>query len=162
MHDEHVATGARDGSDKVAHETVVVAAIEADPVLDRHRQRYRVAHRLHAFRHERRLGHQARAEASGLHALGRTAAVQVDLVVAPALAELRRVRELVWIAAAELQRERMLGRVEVEVVRHVAVRERGCRDHLRIEARAPRDQAEEVPAMPVRPVHHRGNAESVR
>ncbi len=71
-------------------------------------------------------------------------------------------RELAGIAAAELQRERMLGGIEIEVVRHVAMRERGRGDHLRVEPRVPRDQAEEVPAMPVRPVHHRGHAKSVR
>ena len=43
--------------------------IEPDPVLDRHGDRNRVAHRLHAVRDERRLGHQARAEAARLHAL---------------------------------------------------------------------------------------------
>ena len=63
-------------------------------MLDRHRQRHRVAHRPHAVGDQRRLGHQAGAEAAGLHALGRAAAVEVDLVVAPALAQPRAVREL--------------------------------------------------------------------
>ena len=71
-------------------------------------------------------------------------------------------RELAGIAAAELQGERMLGGIEVEMVRHVAVRERRRGDHLGVEPRVPRDQAQEVPAVPVRPVHHRGNTQSMR
>ena len=116
-----LAAGGRDRADEVADEAVVLAVVEPDPVLDRHRNRDRVAHRLDAVGDERRLRHQARAEAARLHALGRTAAVEVDLVVAPALAQLRAVRELRGIAAAQLQRERMLGRIEVEMTRDVAV-----------------------------------------
>ena len=136
--------------------------IEPDPVLDRHRHGNGVAHRLDAIGDDRRLRHQARAEAARLHALGRAAAIEIDLVVAPALAESRAGGELAGIAAAELQRERMLGRVEIEVVRDVAVRERPARDHLGVEARARRDEAQEEPAVPVGPVHHRRDAEAMR
>ena len=162
MHDEHVATGRGDRADEVAHETVVLDRVEADAVLDGDRNRHRVAHRLHAVGDQRGLRHQARAEAAGLHALGGTAAVEVDLVVAPTLAELRRVCELARIAAAELQCHRVLGGVEVEVARHVAVRERRRGHHFGVEPCATRDQAQEVPAVPVRPVHHRRDAEAPR
>jgi len=160
VHDEHVASGLRHRPDEIAHERVILDGVEADAVLDRHRQRHRVTHRAHAVGDERGLGHQARAEAAGLHALGRAAAVQVDLVVAPALAEPRPVRKLRGIAAPQLKRERMLGRVEIEMARHVAMRERRRRDHLGVEARMPRDQPQEVAAVPVGPVHHRRDTEA--
>jgi hypothetical protein len=131
-------------------------------VLDRDRNRDRVAHRGDQPRDQRGLGHQARAEAAGAHALGRAAAIEVDLGVAPALAELGGVRERGRIAAAELQRDRMLGRIEVEVARHVAVRERGRGDHLGVEPRVRADLAVEVAAVPVGPLHHRRDAEAMR
>ena len=74
----------------------------------------RVAHRLHAVGHQGRLGHQAGAEGAVLHPLRGAAAVQVDLVEAPALAEPRAAGKVVALGAAELQRDRMLGAVEVE------------------------------------------------
>ena len=46
-------------------------------------------------------------------------------------------REHGRIAAAELQRDRMLGRIEIEVMRNVAMDERRARDHLRVKPRAP-------------------------
>jgi hypothetical protein len=75
---------------------------------------------------------------------------------------LGRVRELRGIAPAELQRDRMLRGIEVEVARDVAVHQRGGRHHLGVEARVARYPAEEEPAVPVRPVHHRGDAKSMR
>src|SRR6185312_6348999 len=54
----------------------------------------------------------------------------------------------------------MLGGIEVEMPRHVAMRKRRGGDHLRVEPRVPRQQPVEVPAMTVGPVHHRGAAES--
>ena len=162
MDDEHVAARRGDGADEVADECVRLVVIESDPVLDGHRHRHGVAHRLDAIGDDRRLRHQARAEAAGLHALGRAAAIEIDLVVAPALAQLRARGELAGIAAAELQRERMLGRIEIEVMRDVAVRERAARDHLGVEPRVRRDQAQEEPAVPVGPVHHRRDAQSMR
>ena len=162
MDDEDLAAGGRDGADEVADEAVIFAVVEPDPVLDRHRNRNRIAHGLDAVRDERGLRHQAGAEAARLHAFGRAAAVEVDLVVAPALAQLRAGGELRGIAAAQLQRQRMLGGIEIEVMRDVAVRERAARDHLGVEPRARRDEAQEVPAVAVGPVHHRRDAETMQ
>ena len=63
--------------------------LDADAVLDGHRDIDRVAHGPHAVRHQRRLGHQAGAERAALHPLAGAAAVEVDLVIAPLLAQLR-------------------------------------------------------------------------
>ena len=56
---------------------------------------------------------------------------------------------------AELQRQRMLGRVETQQPRPVAVQHRARREHLGIKQRPPRQQPMEEPAMPVGPFHHR-------
>ena len=89
MDDEHAAAGRGNDADEIADEAVVVAVVESDAMLDRDRNRHCVTHRPDAFGDQRRLGHQAGAETAGLHPLGRAAAVEIDLVVAPALAQLR-------------------------------------------------------------------------
>src|SRR4030095_12905578 len=44
----------------------------------------------------------------------------------------------------------------------IAVHERRAGDHFGVKARAPADEAQEVPAVPVGPVHHRRHAQTVR
>ena len=83
--DEDLAAGLGDGADEVARKLVVLGPIDADAVLDRHRDRDRVAHRLHAVGHRLRLSHQTGAERAALHPLARAAAIEVDFVVAPVL-----------------------------------------------------------------------------
>src|SRR5215212_4888725 len=114
-----------------------------------------VAHRLDAGRNQLGFPHQARAEGAALHALARAAYVQIYFVVAVLLAELRAMRELVGLAAAELQRDGMLLRAESEMPVHVPMDEGAGGDHLRVEARARRDLPHEEAVMPVGPVHHR-------
>ena len=160
MDDEHLAAAVGDGADEVAHEGVALDAVDADPVLDGDRERDRVAHRRDAVGDERRLGHQAGAERAALDALARAAAVEVDLGVAPALAEAGARREVGRVAAAELQRHRLLDRIEVEMAGNVAVQQRAGRHHLGVEAGPRRQQAMEVAAMAVGPVHHRRHAEA--
>ena len=104
-----------------------------------------------------RLHHQAGAEAALLHAVGRAADIEIDLVVAEVLADARRFGERRGIAAAELQRDRMLERVEAEQPRAVAAQHRAGGEHLGVDQRAAREQAMEEPAMPVGPFHHRGD-----
>src|SRR5688572_33038868 len=100
MHNENLATSVGNRADEVAHEAVVIARVEPDAMLDGDWERDGIAHGCHARRDQPGLGHQACAEAAGLHTLGRAAAVQVDLVIAPALAEARCVGERARIAAA--------------------------------------------------------------
>ena len=83
VHDEDLATGLTDRTDEVAHKTIVLFAVYAYAVLDRHRYRHGITHGLDAIGHQTRLGHQTGAKRAALHALGRAAAVQVDLVIAP-------------------------------------------------------------------------------
>jgi len=85
------------------------------------------------------------------------AAVQIDLVIAPVLAQLRGKGQLQRLAAAELQRHRVLLRMKAQVPAQVAMAQRAGGHHLCIEAGVGRQQAVEVPAVPIRPVQHRRN-----
>ena len=58
-----------------------------------------------------RLRHQAGAEAAILHAIGRAAGIEIDLVKAEIGADARACGKRARIGAAELQRHRMLGRI---------------------------------------------------
>ena len=69
-------------------------------------------HRRDAIRDALRLVHQARAERAARHAIARATAVEIDLVVAGVFAGARRAGEIVRLAAAELQGDRMLFGIE--------------------------------------------------
>ena len=160
MHDEHLTARIGERADEIAHEIVVLRAVDADAVLDRDGYADGVLHRFHAVGHEAGLGHQAGAEGAPLHPLARTTAVQVDFVVAPALAEPRAGGQFGRLAATELQGKRVLRLAEVEVARHVAMQQSAGRHHLGVEPRAARELAVEVTAVPIGPVHHRGHAQA--
>ena len=104
--------------------------------------------------------HQAGAEGAARHALARTAAVEVDLVVAGLLAGARRCRELARLAAAQLQRHRVLFGIERQQSRAVAAHDRRRGDHLAVQQHIGREAAQEVAAMAVGPVHHRGHGDA--
>ena len=92
-----------------------------------------------------------------LHAIARTTDVEIDLVVTPFVANPHRSRQLIRLAATELQRDRVLHGIVVEQSMPVAL-EHGLRGHhLRVQANLRRQQAKEVAAMTVGPVHHRGD-----
>jgi hypothetical protein len=87
--------------------------------------------------------------------LARAADVEVHLVVAVLLDQTRAGGKFLRLAAAELRANRALGLIVAEVALCVAVQQRACGDHLGEEERGRRDLAQEEPAMPVGPVHHR-------
>ena len=132
------------------------------PALHRHRNFHRRFHGGDAVGHQRRLDHQAGAEAAFLHPVGRAADIEIDLVVAEIFADARASAERRRIAAAELQRHRMLGRIEAEQPRAVAAQHRAGGQHFGVDQRAAREQAMEEPAMPVGPFHHRRDAKTAR
>jgi len=160
MHDEDAAAGVMQRADKIANHCVRLVASEADPVLDRDRHRHGIAYRPHAVGDQHRLGHQACAEGAALHALARAAAVQVDLRIAPRLADARSPRQRVGLAAAELQRHRLLDRIEAEQPLEVAVQHGAGGDHLGVEPRPAGQVPVEDAAVSVGPVHHRRDAEA--
>jgi hypothetical protein len=159
VHDERRHARACHRFDEAREIRFAVLVVDADPALDCHRDRDARRHSRNACGDEIRLRHQARAEPALLHARRRTADVEIDFVVAERLADRSRVGKLGGIRPAELQRERMLLRAEPEQPVALAVDHGLRRHHLRIEARMPRHLAVEEPAMPVRPIHHRGDAE---
>ena len=160
VHDQHLQPRADQGFGKTVQAFVVVLIVHADAAFHRHRNADGSAHRRHAVGHQRGLAHQAGAEAARLHAIGRAADIEIDLVVAPLRADARRLRQLRRFVAAELQRERMLGCIEIQQTRAIAMQDRAGRHHLGIQTRIGAQQTMEEPAMPVGPVHHGRNTEA--
>ena len=160
MHDEDLRTAARHLADEVAHEVVGLVAAQTDAVLDGDRDADRIAHRGHAIAHQRGLGHQAGAEGAALHPLARAAAVQVDLVIAPLLAQTRAAGQIGRFAATQLQRHRMLDSIEVEVAPDVTVQQRAGGDHLGVQAGVAAEQPMKHAAVAIGPVEHRSHAEA--
>ncbi len=161
MHDERVDAGALDGAGERLKRLLRILRIDADATLDRDRHLHCGLHGRHAIADQRRLGHQAGAEAALLHPVGGAADVEVDLVVAEIGGDARAGRELLRLAAAELERHRMLGRVVGQKPRPVAMEHRAGRDHLGIDERAAREEPMEEPAVAVGPIHHGGDAERI-
>ncbi len=159
MHNEGAAARGRYGGDKPLQAFLAVLVVDADAALHGNGHADARGHRGDARADELGLLHQAGAETALLHAIGRAANVEVDFVVAEAFPDRRRLGECGRLRAAELQRDRVLGLAECEQARAVAV-EHGWRGHhLGVKPRMPRQDAMEGPAVPVRPVHHRGDAE---
>ncbi len=104
-----VQPAAATSRDEVARELVGVVVVDAEPRLDGDGHGDGGAHGTDALRDARGLEHQRGAETAGLDAVAGTADVEIDLVVAGRSAEPRRGRELAGIAAAELQRDGVLG-----------------------------------------------------
>ena len=167
MHHEDVAPRVRDGADEVAHEVVGINVIEPDAMFyrDWDMRRHHVKHRFDAIRNQRRFRHQARTERTALHTLRRTAAVQIDLVVAPVHADLRGTRKVVAFATAELQRDGMFDLRETQVTPMLllaAEYQRAGGDHFGVQPRVRCEQAEQHATVTIRPIHHRGGGESPR
>ena len=138
--------------------------VDADAAFDRDRDIDRSRHRRHAFADQRRLAHEARAEAAALYPVGRAAAVEIDLVVAKPGADRCGLGEPLGLRPAKLERDRMLGLIKADQPLARAEHDRVRRHHFGVEARAARKQPVERPAAPVGPVHHRrdGKAGAVR
>ncbi len=138
-----------------------VLIVDAEPALDRDRNGNRRLHRRDTRRDRPGFAHQAGAEGPGLHAIRRTADIEVDLVIAEVFGDPRRLGEFRGLRAAKLNRNRVLVRREAEQPRAVAMDHSVGDDHLGIETRPPRQQPVEIPAVTVGPVHHRGDGKAV-
>ena len=162
VHDESLATCPADDAHKISHKVVALALVDADTVFHGDWHTHHIQHGLDAIGHQLRLSHQASAESTALHTLAGAAAVEVDLVIAPLLTQPRSLCQISRLTAAQLQGQRMLFNIETQMPRHITVQQSACGDHLGVEQRTAREQAVKVTAMPVCPVHHRRDAESVR
>src|SRR5690606_16353777 len=89
-----------------------ILVVDADAAFHRGGDADRLADGGHAVRDQRRLAHQAGAEAARLHTVGRAADVQVDLVIAEGRADAGRLGQLLRLGPAQLQRHRVLDGVE--------------------------------------------------
>ena len=159
--DEHLAFAlAGDRIDEIAQEFVAVLVVNPDTGFDRHRNGNDVAHRLDTVRHQLRVPHQAGAEHAVLHAIGRAANVEVDLVVAARFSQLRALRQGGRIAAAQLQGNRMLFFAIGQIVA-LAVNDCACGHHFGVQQRMAGELAQEIAAVSVRPVEHRRNGKTV-
>ena len=122
--------------------------------------------RLHggdALGHQLRLRHQAGAEASLLHAIRRAADVEVDLVVAEAPRRSPPPRRA-W-PASEPPSCSATGCSSGEKPSSRSRSPRSTASAVTISVYSsalPRQQPMEEPAMPIRPIHHRRDAEPVR
>ena len=137
-----------------------VLIVDADPAFDRDREIDGVLHRAHAIGDERGPQHQTGAERAVLHPVGRTADVEIDLVIVEGRGDRRRAREIRRLRAAKLQRERALERIEAEEPLAIAVDHGARRQHLRIEPGAARHQPVQIAAVTIRPIHHGRDGES--
>src|SRR5690606_17733872 len=83
----------------------------------------------------------------------------VDFGIASGMSQARRRSELGRIGATQLQGHGLLDRIETEMPSGIAMGDGSAGDHFGEQQGLTRQQAMEETAMPVRPVHHRGNAE---
>ncbi len=165
--DQHAQSGRDLHFDEALQIVVVILIVDADAAFHRHgdissRISDRRAHRRDTIGDERRFAHQARAEASGLHAIRRTTDVEIDFVITHLRADARGSGQIDRIGTAELQADGMFRRVEPEQPFAIAVQRGAGRHHLGIQTRVRREQAMEMTAMAVRPVHHRRDAYAPR
>ena len=149
-------------SDKITDKTIVFDLINTDTVLDRHINIHSIEHRFTAIGHQYGLSHQTGTKGASLHAFTRAAAIEIDFIVAPVLSDFRACRQILRIAAAQLQSHGMLFFIEVKMTRFVAVDDRACRYHFRIEPRMMRELTMEIATVPIRPVQHRCHTEAPR
>src|SRR5215470_5745471 len=159
MHDARGDAGPLDCACERHERFFRILLVDADAAHEGDRHRDLRRHGGNAVAHQRGLRHQAGAEATLLHPVGRAADIEVDLVVAEIGGEASAFGELGRLAATKLQRKRMLGRVISQEPRAVAMEHRAGGDHLGVDQRAAREQAMEEPAMAVGPFHHRGDTE---
>ena len=162
MNDEGGAPCRGDRPGEVAKPRIAVEIVDPDAGLDRDRYRCRLPHGGDALGDEGGLRHEGGPEAPLQHARARAAHVEVDLVVSRPLGEARAPGEVRGIVASQLDRHRVLGRIEAKRPLRVAVEQGAGRDHLRIEPRAAAEETQQVAGMPVRAPHHGGDAEPVR
>ena len=82
--------------------------VNADPVLDRYRQRTGLDHCLDALGHQPRMGHQAGTNHVVLYPIAGATDIQIDLGKACLLGQCRAGCQFCRIAAAQLQGQRLL------------------------------------------------------
>ncbi len=131
-----------------------IPVIDPDASLYRHGHRNRSEHCGYTIRDQFRVPHQACAEGPVLHPVARATQVEVDLVIAPVLANFRTLGQLRRVAATELQRHWMLGGVKIQQPFPIAMQDGASRHHFGVQQRVFGQQPQEISVMAIRPVHH--------
>ncbi|MNZ58890.1 hypothetical protein D3C78_769080 [compost metagenome] len=149
-----------DGINEITQEFVAVLIVDSDTRFDGNRNRHHVAHRFNAVSHQLCVAHQTGAKHAILHAIGRTTHIEVNFVVATRFCKLCAFCQCGRIAAAKLQRHRMLFFAIGQIV-SLTVNDRSGGDHFGVQQRVARQLAQEVATMSVRPVEHRRDGETV-
>ena len=94
MHDQRIGARRDDAARQFVERNLRILIVDADAAFDGDGNLHRALHRGDAFGNQLRLRHQAGAEAAILHAVGRAADIEVDLVIAEILADFGRGREI--------------------------------------------------------------------
>ena len=155
-------SGGGDAVDEIGEDDIRVLLVHADPAF------YRdlgppgggVDHRGAGSGDEVRLPHQAGAEGAGLHTVGGAADIQIDLAITEIERGPHRLRQQFRLRAAELQGDGLFLHRKPQQAVAVAMNHRRRRHHLGIEQRVAAEEAVEIAAMPVRPVHHRRDGQA--
>ncbi len=142
---------------KAEEKIQIILIIHPDPAFDGDGGPCCRNHRGNKGANMRRLLHQAGPETPVLHTIGRTTAIEVDLVIAGRLPQSGTKREGFRLGTTQLQGYRVLGGAIAQVTVHIPVQERACRDHFGIEFGTGIEKPVEKTAMPVCPVHHGGH-----
>ena len=155
-------SGGGDAVDEIGEDDIRVLLIHTDPAFHRdfRAPRCGVDHRGAAAGDEVRLPHQAGAECAGLHAVGRAADIQIDLAITEIERGPHRLRQQFRLRSAKLQGDGLFLHRKPQQAVAVAMNHRRRRHHLGIKQRVAAEEAVEIAAMPVRPVHHRGHGQA--
>ena len=124
------------------------------------RNRHHITHRFHAVRHQLRVTHQARTKHTVLYAIRRAAHIEVDFIISTRFRQFRTLCQRRRIATTQLQCHRMLFFAVCQVITFT-VNNRPRGHHLGIEQHITGEQTQEITAVPVCPVEHRSNGETV-
>ena len=161
MNDKDAHASVRAQVDETEQALLGVLIIDADAALHGCGKVDGVGDRRHAVGDQTWLAHQTGAEASALDPVGRTTDIEIDLGVAEVCGDPRRSRQVARVGAAQLQRQRLLAGIERQQPGPITMQDRAGGQHLSVKPRVRRKLAMERPTMPVCPVHHRRNTESM-
>ena len=160
MYPDGVRTGVDHGAGEMIERHFGVLVVDADPALDGDGNFDRGLHGGDAIADERRLGHQAGAEAARLDAVGRAADIEIDLVIADFLGDAGGLGEGRRLGAAQLQGDRVFIGGKAKQAVAVAETHGVGRHHLAVKQRMTGQLPVEHAAMAVRPLHHRRDGET--
>ena len=154
MDPKRIDTG---GHDRIGHSVesrLRILFVDADAAFDGDRNGNRILHGPDTVCNQFRFLHQAGAETTRLNPVGRTADVDVDLIVAERLDDLRRPCHVRGIGAAELAGNGMFQIGKSEQALPIAMDHGPGGYHFGIKQRVPAQLPVKRPAMTIRPVHH--------